>query len=103
MNTVNISIGTPNSDNDIDNIMYNIKYYAYLFNFLPSSYQYDRNFVLECVRINPEVVKYLPEIFLNDIDIGLTVVKQNGYYISYLSDTLKENEEIIKCASFEIT
>ena len=54
----------------------------------------DRNFIIKCVRINPNVLKYLPG-YINDKEIIKEAVKKNGYALQYAVDDLVNDKEFV--------
>jgi len=55
----------------------------------------EREFWLKAVKINSQVIKYLPSEFNKDKEIALTSVKEFSESIEFIDDSLKNDPEII--------
>ncbi|EFC37477.1 predicted protein [Naegleria gruberi] len=63
-----------------------------------SSLRTDKDFILQLIEINPNVMRNIDYPLNDDVDIARQVVQRNGLLLHYFSASIRENIEIVKMA-----
>lgn len=71
------------------------------FVFAHSTVPWTRDFLVDCVVANCEVMEYLPDEYTSDRQFALDVIAKEGHVFYYLSDQLKDDREVV-LAQFRI-
>jgi hypothetical protein len=69
-----------------------------LFLRLPAGFLYDRDFLLDVLKQNSEVFRYIPEEFQEDRDFVLQAAARNGLVLQYLSPDFQGDREVVATA-----
>lgn len=62
---------------------------------LPPRLQVDEDIVLAAVQKDYRVLRYVGSVFQDDLNLVISVVKQNGVMLAYASDRLRANKEVV--------
>jgi hypothetical protein len=73
--------------------------YGSAFEYFPSIYKNDREFLLEVLKLNGQVLRMLTENFKNDRELVLAAVQSTNDVLQYASEFLKQDIELIKIAN----
>lgn len=63
--------------------------------FLHSTVPHTRPFLVDCVLANASVMDYLPGEYATDRTFALSVVAKGGRILSYLSDVLRDDRDVV--------
>jgi hypothetical protein len=58
----------------------------------------DRDFIMEAISINADILKFIDTSFRNDIEIVKLAVSQKGELLKLASDALKNNRDVVSLA-----
>ena len=73
--------------------------YGSAFEYFPTSYKNDRDFLLEVLKLNGQVLRMLTENFKNDRELVLLAVQSTNDVLQYASEFLKQDAELLKIAN----
>ena len=65
---------------------------------IPIKLLYDKELMIDLIKINGNILKYMTATFKKDKDIGLHAVQSNGLLISLLSSKLQSDIDIVNAA-----
>lgn len=85
-------------EDDKDTMLELLKKDHFLLKYVPEKLKYDRDIVLSIVRCNYNILENAPENIKNDREIIIKAVTSNGTAIKYSSEELKKDREIVLIA-----
>jgi hypothetical protein len=69
-----------------------------MFKHVPQKFLNDREFILKCVKINGNILRYIGKEFCDDEEIVTKAVKSNGFSLEYASERLRNSKKIVLAA-----
>jgi hypothetical protein len=73
--------------------------YGSAFEYFPIKFKNDKDFLLEVLNLNGQVLRLLSENFKNDRELVLLAVQSSNDVLQYASESLKQDVELIKIAN----
>jgi len=73
--------------------------YGSAFEYFPTSYKNNKEFLIEVLKLNGQVLRLLSENFKNDIELVLIAVQSSNDVLQYASEALKQDAELLKIAN----
>ena len=73
--------------------------YGSAFEYFPTSYKNNKEFLIEVLNLNGQVLRLLSENFKNDRELVLLAVQCSNDVLQYASESLKQDAELLKIAN----
>jgi len=73
--------------------------YGSAFEYFPTSYKNNKEFLIEVLNLNGQVLRLLSENFKNDRELVLLAVQGSNDVLQYASEALKQDAELLKIAN----
>ena len=73
--------------------------YGSAFEYFPTSYKNNKEFLIEVLNLNGQILRLLSENFKNDKELVLLAVQGSNDVLQYASELLKQDAELLKIAN----